>query len=142
MKNLLLILTACGLMAATSGCEAEVGYDSPPVAYTTGTVEYCDDFGCRDVNAPYYYDNGEVVYYDAHFGYWMGPRGYLVGGRWHSGFVGGYHSYYHPGYYHGYRGGYHGGGGFHGGGQFHGGRGGYHGGEHGGHSGGGHGGHR
>lgn len=125
MKNLMLILSACGLMVATSACEAEVGYDSPPVSYTTGTVEYCDDFGCRDVsNVQYYYDNGEVVYYDVHFGVWMGPRGYLVGGRWHPGFVGGYHSYYHPGYYHGYRGG-----GFHGGGSYHGNfHGGYHGG--------------
>ena len=139
MKNLMLILSACGLMAATSGCEAEVGYDSPPVAYTTGTVEYCDDFGCRDVSAPYYYDNGEVVYYDAHFGVWMGPRGYMTGGYWHPGFVGGYHNYYHGGYYHGYRGngGYHGGGAYHGGGNFHGG-----GGRGVAHGGGGHGGHR
>jgi hypothetical protein len=124
MKNLLL---ACCLMVSTTGCVAEIGYDEPPATYTTGTVEYCDDFGCRDIDAPYYYENGEVVYYDAHFGVWMGPRGYLVGGRWHPGFVGGYRNYYHSGYYHsyhGYGGAYHGNGGaYHGAGRgtFHGG---------------------
>jgi hypothetical protein len=115
MKKLLFALAIC-LGLSTVGCV--VAYTDPPV-YQTGTVEFCDLYGCRYVNAPYYYDSdGAVVYWDAHFGYWIGPNGYLAGGVWHRGFWPGYHSWYHAGFYHGFHGGFHGGGyhgGFHGG---------------------------
>lgn len=81
-----------------SGCVVEAYY---PDRYYTGTVVFCDDYGCREVTAPYYYDSdGAVVYYDAYFGYWIGPHGYWVGGVYRPGFWVGYHGYYHSGWYH------------------------------------------
>jgi hypothetical protein len=127
MKNLLFLFVCAGLIG-TAGCVETVATADPPTYYT-GTFEFCDDWGCRYITAPHYYANGIVIYWDAHFGYWVGPHGYLVGGRWHQGFVPGYHGWYGAGFYHcgpgcyhgnhpgsyGYHGGYHGGGG-HGGG--------------------------
>lgn len=119
MKSLLLALVAC---IGLSGCVAEeVAYADPPGQYRNGTVEFCDDYGCRYVNGQYYYDSAGVLFYwDANFGCWIGPHGYWYGGAFHPGFHPGYHGFYHRGYYHGsggYHGGSHGGGGFHGGGH-------------------------
>lgn len=121
MKSLLLALVAC---VGLAGCVEEGYYSDPPVAPAYGAVEFCDDFGCRMINAPYYYVGGDLVYWDAHFGVWIGPHSYWREGRWYGGSVYGYHGYYHGGFYHarggwggGYHGGYHGGGGFHGGGH-------------------------
>jgi uncharacterized membrane protein YgcG len=129
MKKLILAIFMClGLM----GCVDEAYTVAPEYANVrTGTFEYCDDYGCRWISAPYYYSGGELFYMDAHFGCWIGPRGYWLSGVWHPGFYPGYHAWYHSGWYHrgGYRGGWRGGyGGFRGG--FHGG---FHGGGHGGH---------
>jgi len=99
MKKLLLVLALC---LGVSGCVAEGSYyyGPPGGVYEVGTVEFCDDWGCRMVAAPYYYVDGEVVYYDAHFGYWIGPHGYWVSGVWHRDFWPGYHTWYHAGFYH------------------------------------------
>lgn len=122
MKNFFLALVACiGLL----GCVVEPAYADPVIAYRTGTVEFCDDYGCRYVTSPYYYDSvGALFYWDTGFGCWIGPHGYWRGGVFYRGFVPGYHGFYHGGYYHGF----HGGGGWHEGGGFHGGGG--HGGHH------------
>lgn len=94
MKKLFLALALCfGL----TSCYAEV-YD--PTVYR-GNVEFCDDYGCRWVYAPYYYYDGAVVYWDAHFGCWIGPHGYWTGGVYYHGYYPGYHGVYHQGYYHG-----------------------------------------
>lgn len=114
MKNLLLALVAC---IGLSGCVVEPAY-ADPVVYRTGTVEFCDDYGCRYVTGQYYYDGGAVIYWDPVFGCWIGPHGYWRGGIFYRGFVGGYHTYYHGGWYHGWGGShyyYHGGGGHWGG---------------------------
>jgi hypothetical protein len=127
MKNFLLVLVACFGLA---GCAEESFYAGPPAAVTSGSVEFCDDWGCRMVNAPYYYADGEVVYWDTYFSAWIGPRNYWYAGMWHPGWIGGYHGYYGTGYYHyfgGHPAGWRAGSGFHG--SFHGG---YHGGFHGG----------
>jgi hypothetical protein len=128
MKKILIALMACvGLTFSAIGCAEEGYYSDPPVSPTVGSVEYCDDMGCRYVNAPYYYVGGEVVYWDAHFGCWIGPRSYWRDGRWYRGSVSGFHGYYHSGANRGFYGGggawrpngggYHGG--FHGGGHGH-----------------------
>jgi hypothetical protein len=104
MRKWLLILVSCLALTAV-GCAEDFEYDDPPaVASASGSVEFCDDLGCRMVDAPYYYSNGEVIYWDAGFGVWMGPRGYWGGGGWHRGFVPGYHEHYHVGFYHSFRG--------------------------------------
>lgn len=100
MKKLLIVLAACLALVGGSGCAEEYAYGPPPAYYSTGTVEFCDEYGCRWVTAPYYYVGDEVVYWDAHFGCWIGPHGYYVGGVWRPGVVVGYHGWYHGGYYH------------------------------------------
>lgn len=101
MKKLFLALSLCLGLIPMTGCYADDGlYVNAPVAYTTGAVEFCDDWGCRMIDAPYYYEGDEVVYWDAHFGCWIGPRGYWVGGLWHHGWIGGYHGYYSAPLYH------------------------------------------
>jgi hypothetical protein len=118
-RNGLILIAWIGLVGCATGCEEEGYYDQPPAiassAYSSGPVEFCDDMGCRMVDAPYYYSNGNVIYWDVGFNCWIGPRGYWRGG-WHRGFVPGYHGVYRPEHYHSF----HGNGGFHGGG-FHGG---------------------
>lgn len=115
-----------------SGCvEEEYVYADGPGSYQTGTVVFCDDFGCREVTAPYYYTpEGAVVYWDVHFGCWIGPHGYWRAGVFYPGFVVGYHGWYHHGYYHWHSPGhyyqYH----YHHGGSYHGGHYYYHGGGH------------
>src|SRR5277367_1666202 len=135
MKSLLLALAACvGLMVSSAGCAEEGYYSDPPVSPAVGTVEFCDDLGCRFVEAPYYYMDGEVVYWDAHFGVWIGPHSYWREGRWYGGSIYGYHSFYHPGYYHSFTyhdGGWRAGSGYHG--YYHGGGDGFRGGHGGGH---------
>ena len=97
MKKFLLGLILC---LGLTGCYVE-GYDYAPGAYSTGSVEFCDDYGCRFVTAPYYYDSAGVLFYwDAHFGCWIGPHGYWRGGAFYHGFYPGYHGWYHGGWYH------------------------------------------
>ena len=120
MKKLALILVACLSLA---GCADE--YEGTPVAVSPtspayGCVVVTDEYGEREVcNTRYYYSDGGVVYWDEHFGIWVGPNGYYRGGVFFPGIYPGFHAYYHRGWYrpHGYfHGGYHGGyhGGFHG----------------------------
>ncbi len=97
MKKLFLALALC--LGLTS-CVEERVYGPPPGMYVTGTVEFCDDYGCRWVTAPYYYEGDEIIYWDAHFGVWIGPHGYWHGGYWHGGYYPGYHGWYHYGHYH------------------------------------------
>lgn len=97
MKKLVLALVMC---LGLAGCAEDSYYYAPPATYQSGYVEFCDDWGCRYVNAPYYMVDGEVIYWDVHFGCWIGPRGYWGGGVWHHGFWPGYHGVYHPGTYH------------------------------------------
>jgi hypothetical protein len=115
MKNLVLVLVAC---LGLAGCVAEEGmYVEAPVAVASGSVEFCDDWGCRMIDAPYYYDDGDVIYWDAHFGVWIGPHGYWHGGIWHRGWVDGYHGWYgvhHYHYFHEHTGGWRFGSGWHG----------------------------
>ena len=121
MKKLALILVAClGLAGcANSNYRNEPEYPSAP-AY--GCVVVADDFGERETcNTYYYYENGELVYWDNHFGIWIGPSGYWRGGRYYWGFYPGFHAYYGPSFYHprgfyGYHGAYRGSSGYHGGG--------------------------
>lgn len=96
MKKLFFTLALC---LGLTGCVEERVY-SPPGMYVTGTVEFCDDYGCRWVTAPYYYDGDDLIYWDAHFGVWIGPYGYWHGGYWHRGWHPGYHGWYHQGWYH------------------------------------------
>lgn len=101
-KLLILVLCLVGLFSM-AGCVAEEGYyGAPPGVFETtiGTVEFCDDWGCRMITAPYYYYEGDVVYWDAHFGCWIGPRGYWLGGDWHHGWIEGYHGWYGGHFYH------------------------------------------
>ena len=94
MKWLLALVAAFSL----SGCVlyAEPGYYP---AYTEGYVTVCDDYGCREVYGRYFYSDGVPYYWDAHFGCWIGPRGYWRGGVFYHGYHPGYHYYYHRGYY-------------------------------------------
>lgn len=133
MKKLLALIMCAGLVGCSAGCADDTYYGDPPAVagVSNGSVEFCDDWGCRMVDAPYYYSNGELFYWDVGFGAWIGPRGYWNGG-WHRGFVPGYHERYRVEHYHSFREGFHGGGGFHNGGG-HMGRG--HSGGHGGHGG-------
>ena len=98
MKYILVLLMSLLL----AGCVGETYvYADSPVHYTTGTVVFCDDYGCREVTAPYYYDaSGAVIYWDVHFGCWIGPHGYWRAGVYYPGFWVGYHGYYHRGFYH------------------------------------------
>lgn len=115
MKYYLLALVTC-LVLMSMGCAEGAYYSAPPGVYSHGEVEFCDDFGCRMISSNYYYVDGAVVYWDPHFGCWIGPHGWYGRGSWHSGWVSGYHNYYrsfHNNYSHGgsFRGGgYHGGG--------------------------------
>jgi hypothetical protein len=102
MKKLLFALVLCLGLIPVTGCYADEGVyvEAPPATAQVGTVEFCDDYGCRMVTAPYYYYGDELVYWDAHFGCWIGPHGYWMGGGWHAGWVGGYHGYYGAHFYH------------------------------------------
>jgi hypothetical protein len=120
MKHLFLALAAC---LCLSGCMIEPAYADPVGPYSNGTVEFCDDYGCRYVTGQYYYDSAGVLFYwDTGFGCWIGPHGYWRGGVFFHGYYPGYHNFYHGGYYHGFHGG-----GYHGGGHYggHGGHGGH-----------------
>lgn len=76
----------------TSGVPTRVG---------TGCVVVTDDYGEREVcDTQYYYVNGGVVYWDAHFNTWIGPGAYWSSGGWHQGFYPGWHGYYGHGFYH------------------------------------------
>jgi hypothetical protein len=127
MKNKLMMLL--GVIAVSMiGCA-----DDPPppadssVAY--GCVEVSDDYGNRDIcDTQYYYTDTGVVYWDSHFGVWIGPEGWYREGVFYHGFYPGYREFYGHGYYHSGHGRY-----YHSGHYNHGG--GYHGGHH---SGGGH----
>jgi hypothetical protein len=99
MKRLLGLLLCVG---ALSGCEADyVPVQSPPAIttsdYLTGTFEFCDGLGyCRTVvSAPYFFDaNGVIMYWDAHFGCWIGPHSYWMNGYYHLGYHPAYHQFY------------------------------------------------
>jgi hypothetical protein len=111
ITKLLLVLTICfGL----SGCAEGTVYSNSDIEYRTGSVEFCDDYGCRDLEGvQYYYDpDGTLFYWDVHFGIWVGPHGWYSHGVFYHGFYAGYHTYYHRGLYHeGHAGGNRGGGG-------------------------------
>lgn len=116
MFRLFAMFVVC--LSLTSCMVGTYEYPDYPTAYQNGTVTFCDDYGCREVTGHYYYDaNGAVVYYDDHFGYWVGPHGYWLGASYRSGYWGGYHGYYHRGFYRG-GGYYHGGGYYRGGGHY------------------------
>lgn len=102
MKNLLLPLVIyLGLIVGNVGCAEDLAYaELPATVCATGPVEFCDEWGCRWINAPYYHDGDNLIYWDVHFGCWIGPHGYWRGGVWHRGFVYGYHEHYHAGTYH------------------------------------------
>lgn len=130
MKKLALILVAC---LGLAGCATEYEVSEPTMSQPAyGCVVVTDEYGEREVcNTNYYYVTGGVVYWDAHFGVWVGPGGYWRSGIWYRGYYPGFHTYYHAGLYHphgyfhgGNRAGYYrhyGPGGFHSGGGFHGG---------------------
>lgn len=82
-----------------SGCAV---YAGPPPAseWISGCTVFCDDFGCREICARYYYDaDGRLIYWDDHFGCWIGPHGYWRGGVFYRGYVPGYHGWYNSGHY-------------------------------------------
>jgi hypothetical protein len=93
MKLLAFALAAVVSTFGALGCVE--AYPPPPVHPVTGSVRYCDDYGCRTVYAPYFYSNGEVVYWDAQFGIWVGRHRYWRGGRWYHGFHPGYFSHHY-----------------------------------------------
>lgn len=111
MKALISSLIAIGVISILlPSCMI---YETPQSGYQPeqyGSIIFCDDFGCRDIdNVRYYRDaDGALYYWDAGFGAWIGPYGYYRtrGGIFYRGFYPGYHNYYHRGYYHNY--GYHG----------------------------------
>lgn len=99
MKKILLGLC---IILGLSGCLGEFVIDpsNPNIAYQYGCATVCDDYGCREVcNVQYYYGPDGVVYWDPHFGAWIGPGGYWWHGRYYRGRIEGYRSYYHRGYY-------------------------------------------
>jgi hypothetical protein len=96
MKKLLLALMAA---VSLSGCVMYADSDAFYPAYTEGCTTVCDDYGCREVCGRYFYSGGVAYYWDAHFGCWIGPRGYYHGGVFYHGYHPGYHTYYHRGYY-------------------------------------------
>jgi hypothetical protein len=99
MKGRLITLIAClGLMIGISGCAEDLAYADPPVV-TSSCVDFTDDWGVREVCGPHYFVDGQVIYWDAHFGYWIAPWGYWVGNAWHRGWMEGYHTWYHTGHY-------------------------------------------
>lgn len=138
MKNLFMALIAC-LSFSTFGCAEDLDYgrqqqfvysvsDQPysladlttvsgqqfvQPAYQTGSIEYCDMWGCRIIPyANYYYAQDGVVYWDPFFGCWIGHNRYFRHGYWYHGYVPGYHTHYTNGTYRslrGVRGGSHGG---------------------------------
>jgi hypothetical protein len=94
-----LLLTSC------------VAYAEPEPIVVNNCVEYCDDYGCREVCAPHYYYQGVVYYWDTHFSCWIGPHGYYHGGIFYHGYYPGYRGYFgHGGGFHGHGGGHFGGG--------------------------------
>lgn len=111
MKFIVALLICLGV----SGCAEEVYVPANVGSSHSGTVNFCDDVGCRDIpDAQYYYDaSGDLYYWDTNFGVWIGSNGYYRSGVFYGGWYPGYHSFYGPGYYGrlggGYRGGYHGG---------------------------------
>src|ERR1700722_8816815 len=102
MKTLLLtLITVLGL--TTMGCVAEgdAYYPNSPGNATYGNTEYCDSEGnCRDIEHSYWYygPNGETIYYDNAFGYWVSPYGYYTNGGWVVGFPAPFVGYYRPYY--------------------------------------------
>jgi hypothetical protein len=98
MKKLFLSIMAA---LTFSGC---LIYSDPPRpayndTYEDGCVTFCDEYGCRQVCGRYYYDaHGNVIYWDEHFGCWIGPRGYWRHGSYYHGFHPGYHNWYHRHY--------------------------------------------
>lgn len=87
MKNLFCVAV---LALCASGCEVE--YPAGAVYPRAGAFEVCDDAGCRVVsNNQYYYVDGELYYFDARYSVWIGPRGYVRGGRFYGGRPYGYH---------------------------------------------------
>ena len=99
MKTILGLLMS---MLCLTGCMVEGTYGPPPdTATNSGVVEFCNDEGCRYVDAPYYYVGSDVVYWDFEFGMWIGPHSYWDHG-WHQGCPPGYHHRYeyHSRYHH------------------------------------------
>lgn len=86
MKFVLALLCYLGL----SGCVIDY---SPPAYPEDGMVEFCDDWGCSDVDAPHYSVGNDIIYWDVELGVWIGPRGYWSHG-WIEGFPPGYHRHY------------------------------------------------
>lgn len=108
IKNILLIA-----VLSLSGCSLWV---SEPYAANTirnGCVIVSDDYGEREVcTRSYYTAGGDLVYWDANFGIWIGRGGYWRNGSFYHGYHPGFYNHYrasyqHRGYY--YRGGIHGG---------------------------------
>lgn len=112
MKKLALMLVAC---LGLAGCAVEYVEPVDPMDAVIsdrmqhGCVVVTDELGEREVcNTQYYYYDGGVVYWDAHFGVWVGPNGYWRNRAFFPGIYPGFHTYYHTGFYHP-RGFYHGG---------------------------------
>ena len=105
MKYIFLIIFAVLLVS----CEEY--YEEPAImADRIDCVKFVDDYGEREVcNTAYYYDSaGDLVYWDAHFGVWIGHGFYYDHGVLFNGYYPHYHEFYHHGYYHTFHPGWHG----------------------------------
>lgn len=98
LKYFCAILVICFSLIGCTG--TEVVYTDPnTMQHLEGTVPFCDDLGCREIQGRYFYDRGAVVYWDVHFGRWIGPHGYWLGRTYYHGRWNGYHTVYHRGVY-------------------------------------------
>lgn len=84
MKKLFTALVFCLGMIGLMGCVESVAYAEPVavVNQPTQSVQICDNYGCRYVNAPYYYNTPRVwvTYRRFYGGYYYAPRYYYRGG--------------------------------------------------------------
>lgn len=107
-KKLMFLLPVIAMLGVVGCTEREVVEPVATVAaaptfatINSGCVVVSDDYGEREVcNTQYYYMNDGVVYWDSHFGVWVGPGGYWRGGRWWNGYYPGFHEFYGHGWYH------------------------------------------
>lgn len=108
IKSILLIVAL-----SLSGCALWIDEPYTPNTIRNSCVIISDDYGEREVcTKSYYTSDGNLIYWDANFGIWVGRGGYWRNNIFYRGYHPGFYNHYqfnyqNHGYY--YRGGIHGG---------------------------------